>query len=687
MLLNNLLAPLATRATSEILGHPRDPLLAELLGQPQVAAGVPVDEFNALTYSPVWAAIQVISGPVSFLPFPVFERQSPRGKKRVFDHPVYRLLQDRANPDMSPQAFRETLTTHVLTWGNGYARIERDNRGVPIALWTRQPNQMTVERRPDGRLKYTYQFNGGGTEVSDAMDMIHVHGLGFDGVFGYSVIRIARESLGLGMATERFGSTFFGNGARPCGVLTHPAEVSDVMRNNIEKSINEKRSGEANWNKAWVVEEGMTWTPMGIPPEDAQFLQTRVHQVEDVARWYQVQPHLIAAMARAIKANIESEGIDFVRYTLQRWLKRWEHEVNFKLLGGSENRKFFAEFVLDGLLRGDSAARNLSFATGRQWGWLSANDVRVIENHNPIEGGDEYLVPLNMVPAGESSTPRPAPPPGVEAPEEPEEDEERTVVPRETRRERLETRVSPRQARAVQQRLGIARGHRVLFVDAAKRVIGKEVKSVRQAAKRFLKDPANPAGFLEWLSEFYPDHRGAVRHALTGPVEALGDSIYRAVVDEVGGEAAVPESVRTFFGQYVETSAVRETESGLGQLRSIVGESDPADPEGLRTAVGTRLAEWDETRAEKFGIREVAQAASAIAVAAFASIGIERHMWVTIGENCPICDELDGRIVGVSRTFVERGDKLGSQKQNFTAGKPFTHPPIHDGCDCQIVSV
>jgi HK97 family phage portal protein len=676
MLLNNLLS---TRATSVTLGHPRDPALAELLGAPEVTAGVAVDEFTALTFAPVWAAVHVISEPVGFLPFPVFQRLSPRGKKRVPDHPVYQLLQERTNPDMSPQDFRETLTTHVLIWGNGYARIERDSRGEPIALWPRRPNQMTIERRADRSLLYTYQFTGGGKELSTAADMIHVHGLGFDGIVGYSVIGMARESLGLGMATERFGSSFFGSGARQSGIFQYPGEVTDEMMNNLERSIIEKRTGERSFNKPWVIEEGATWTPTSIPPDDAQFLQTRKFQVDEVARWFHVQPHLIASMDRAIRANIESEGIDFVRYTLHRWMKAWEHEVNFKLLGGGGDREFFAEFVIDGLLRGDSAARNASHIAGRQWGWKSANDVLEDENENPIgPQGDQYIVPLNMIPAGESSTPRLDSSPGSD---------ERTAVSRETRTEKLETRVSARQGRAVQQRLGIARGHRVLFVDAARRVIGKEIKAVRQAAKRFLKDPANPTAFLEWLTEFYDGHRSTVRDAMAGPVSTLGDSIYRAVVDEVGGEAELPESVRSFMATYTSSAAVRETESGLGQMRAIVGEAPPDDPEGLRTAVDTRLEEWDDTRAEKFGIREVAQAASAIAVASFASAGIEKHMWVTTGsENCPICEELDGRIVGVSQAFVAKGDRLGSQEQKFQAGHSFAHPPIHDGCDCQIVS-
>lgn len=682
---------LSKRATSEVLGHPRDLLTAERLGfGGTVAAGVEVDEFNALTLSSVWSAVRVIVEPTAFLPFHVFERMA-RGKRRAIENPVDLLINDRPNPDMSAQTFRETLTAHTLTWGNGFARIERDGRKEPIGLWPRRPSQMTLTRRADRSLWYHYEFTGGGSEDVPAMDMLHVPGLGWDGIIGYPVIVMARESLGLAMATERFGAKFFGSGARQGGILSHPQELSELARNNIAKSIREKRTGEDNWHDPWILEEGMTWTATTIPPDDAQFLETRKFQVEEVGRWFRVQPHLLGVLDGAIRANIEAEGIDFVRYTLKRWLRAWEHEVDFKLLGGN-NRRFFSKHNTDEIVRGDSVAQNASFIAGRQNGWWSVNDILEKMDENPIKGkgGDEHHIQLNMVPLESADEPRgtpPAPAPDSDSDDDAGDDEERTAVSRETRIEKMETRVSARQARAVQQRLGIQRAHRTLFVGAAKGIVSKEIKNIRAAAKKFLKDPANPNGFLVWLTEFYDDHHTRVTGALSGPVEALGDSIYRAVVQEVGGEDAVPESVRAFFGDYVEKAADRETSSGLGQMRAIVGEVPSDDPEGLRNAIGTRLDEWDERRADKFGIREVAQAASAIAVASFVAGGVERLMWVNTGaENCPICEELDGRIVGVTQTFVSKGDRLGSQDQKFQAGHSFMHPPIHDGCDCQIVS-
>ena len=226
--------------------------------------------------------------------------------------------------------------------------------------------------------------------------MLHISGLGFDGLIGYSVIEYARESIGLGMGAERFGSAFFGNGATIGNVLEHPGKLSDDAAKRLKESIKEKYSGPSNAHRTLVLEEDMKWKPLGFTQKDAQFLETRKFQVTDVARWFQIAPHKLGDLERATFTNIEHQGIDFVVWTLGRWLKRWEHECNFKLFSESERRTHFAEFLVDALLRGDTKTRNESYAIAVTNGWMNRNEVRERENMNKEDGLDEFLTPMNM---------------------------------------------------------------------------------------------------------------------------------------------------------------------------------------------------------------------------------------------------------------------------------------------------
>lgn len=361
------------------------------------AAGVQVDEESALKYSAVWAAVNIISGAVGFLPLPVYRRKD-EGKEKVPAHPVYRLLHDRPNKYMNALTFRETLQAHVLLWGNGYAEIERNGAGRPIALWPITPNRVEpdTDKIQDDILVWKVSHPKKPDVFIPDEDMLHISGLGFDGLIGYSVIEYARESIGLGMGAERFGSAFFGNGATIGNVLEHPGKLSDDAAKRLKESIKEKYSGPSNAHRTLVLEEDMKWKPLGFTQKDAQFLETRKFQVTDVARWFQIAPHKLGDLERATFTNIEHQGIDFVVWTLGRWLKRWEHEVNFKLFTEAEQRTHFAEFLVDALLRGDTKTRNESYAIAVTNGWMNRNEVRERENMNREDGLDEFLTPMNM---------------------------------------------------------------------------------------------------------------------------------------------------------------------------------------------------------------------------------------------------------------------------------------------------
>lgn len=375
-----------------------------LFGGARTSTGLHISEETALTYAAFWSAVSRISADVASLPLILYKREANGGKTRFTNHPLYWLLHDEPNPEMSAMVFRETLQAHVLTWGNAYAEIERNGAGRPYALWPLAPTRVAPFRPksdPYGPLRYRVSNPDGADTILSAADMLHVPGLGYDGCLGYSVVAKARESLGLSLATERFGSTFFENGSSLGGVFAHPKVFGPGAQDNFEKSVKAKTQGLDRAHNFIVVQEGMTYTQLGVPPNDAQFLETRKFQIAEVARWFNIPAHKLGDLEHATFSNIEHMAIEYVSDTLRPWLVRWEQEINRKLIAPQEKGIQFVEHLMDALLRGDIQSRYAAYAVGRQWGWLSADDICGFENLNPLPNGQgkSYLVPQNMWPA------------------------------------------------------------------------------------------------------------------------------------------------------------------------------------------------------------------------------------------------------------------------------------------------
>ncbi len=383
----------------------RDPLLGPPLWGPPASSGIFISESTALNYSAVWAAVQLIAGAVASLPLILYRRLPDGGKERFVTHPTYRVLHDHFNPEMSSMVARETMMSHVLLWGNAYAEIQRDAGRRPMALWPLPPHRVRPFRDPRTReLRYEVTSDIGARTILFPDEILHVPGLGFDGIVGYSIVAKAREAIGLGLATERFGSNFFGAGSQAGGVVEHPGRLSQEAAKRIKESIEAEHQGLTKAHRVMVLEEGMHWKRTTFPPDDAQFLETRKFQVVEVARWFNLPPHKLRDLERATFSNIEQQQIDFVTDTLRPWLIRFEQELNFKLIAPLESRIQFVEHLVDALLRGDTESRYRAYFTGRQGGWLSVNEIRARENLNPVPGGDELLKPLNMTPLSSPAT-------------------------------------------------------------------------------------------------------------------------------------------------------------------------------------------------------------------------------------------------------------------------------------------
>ena len=372
---------------------------AEVFSFGSSISGKSVNPRNAVQVSTVYACVRVIAETIASLPLGVYE-DSEGGTRKATEHPLYRLLHDEPNAEMTSFVLRETMLSHLLLWGNSYCQIIRTGKNHIESLYPLLPDRMEVDRdSKTGVLTYTYTTTNGDRVLLDPADVLHIPGLGFDGIMGYSPIALEKNAIGLGIAAEEYGSTFFKNGARPSGVLTHPNTVKDPKR--LRDNWTAAYGGSANGGKVAVLEEAMTFTPISLPNNEAQFLETRKFQVEEICRIYRVPPHLVGNLDRATFSNIENQSIDFAVHTIRPWLIRIEQAMNRALFSEKEKGRFYVQFNLDGLMRGDYKSRMEGYAIARQNGWMSANDIRALENMNPIseeEGGNAYLVNGNMIP-------------------------------------------------------------------------------------------------------------------------------------------------------------------------------------------------------------------------------------------------------------------------------------------------
>lgn len=369
-------------------------------------AGKNVTERSAMQMTAVYSCVRILAEAVAGLPLHMYRYTKDGGKEKAIDHPLYLLLHDEPNREMSSFIFRETLMTHLLLWGNAYAQIIRNGKGEVLELYPLQPNKMNVNRDESGEIYYEYLRTGdelfnqsSSTVILQSKDVLHIPGLGFDGLVGYSPIAMAKNAIGMAIACEEYGAKFFANGAAPSGVLEHPGTIKDPQR--VREAWLSQFGGSANSGKVAVLEEGMKYTAISISPEQAQFLETRKFQINEIARIFRVPPHMVGDLDKSSFSNIEQQSLEFVKYTLDPWVIRWEQTLMRTLLSIDEKATYFIKFNLEGLLRGDYQSRMSGYSIGRQNGWMSANDIRELENLDRIkkeDGGDLYLVNGNMLP-------------------------------------------------------------------------------------------------------------------------------------------------------------------------------------------------------------------------------------------------------------------------------------------------
>lgn len=623
-------------------------------------AGVTVTPKKAMGLTAFWAGVRMISQTIASLPLQVYEKTG-QGRRPAPEHHIDRLLHVRPNPFMTPFTFKEIRAAHVLTWGNSYAEIEYDGAGRPVALWPLLPDRTDVEIR-NGEKRYWTIING--EKIWLASDrVLHVPGLGFDGLKGYNVIKVHRDSLGLSAAANEYGAQFFGNSGRPSGYLTTNSKLDQPQVDRIREQWNQLHQGLTRAQRTAVLWGGMEFKQVSVPPEDAQFLETRAFQIEEVARILNINPILLQHFEKATTwgTGVAQFLIAFGKFTIIPWLEREEDVLNYDLFTESERGRYFVKYNVDALLRGDHETQAKVLEIERRNGVINADEWRALKDENPLPDGlgRIYTVPLNVMNLAHLAR----------EPVDSGDRANRSVNKR------------ARQERSLTMRRRLKEAHLPAFEDGARRFVRRDVQALERAIKRAFAE-ADPISVLNrWIDEFYPGQREQIYRTMLPLVMALSRAIAAEAFDEVDAE---PVDVTSFAESYTDNLASREVDSSIGQIRSLM---DEKPLEELEEALTTRAAEWNEKRPGKVAANEVVRVAAGAARFAWQTAGVRNLVWRASGDSCPLCQSMDGRKVGVTEYFLQPGDTVdpGGGATPLVSEYHIAGPPLHGGCDCDIV--
>lgn len=380
-----------------------------LIGEDEVripTSGGSVSTTTAMKYTAVFACLRVLAETAAVVPIQLYRKKEDGSRESRNDLGVHDVLHNRPNEEMSPFNFKEQLMMSLNTSGNSVSEKLVDRRGSLVGLYPYASNKVTIDRDPE-TLRLIYKISSSSRNVAKTLTRdtaLHIPGLSLDGVIGVSPLTYASSAINLGQSYEQFGVNLYRNGAFPSGAFSFEGELSDTAFTRFKKEMKENYQGMKRAGTPMILEGGGKFQPFIITPMDAQLIENKKFQLQDIARVYRVPLHLIQHLDNATFSNIEHQSLEFIMYTMLPWFKRIEENMNMQLLTSAERMAgFYLEFKVDALLRGDAKSRAESYAIGRQWGWLSVNDIRRLENLQPIPNGDRYLEPTNMAEAGKTS--------------------------------------------------------------------------------------------------------------------------------------------------------------------------------------------------------------------------------------------------------------------------------------------
>lgn len=658
--------------------------LIEFFGGGTTQAGVPVTPASSEQLSAVYGCVRVISETISALTFKVYERLD-RGRREAPEHPVFRVVNLRSNREMSAMTLLEVGVGHLAAWGNMYQSPEYNQQGDLIALWPLLPDR-TEPFRENGVKKVRTRIDGQEFILLPASDesaplngrYIQVPFRGFDGLKGMSQVQSARQSIGQGIAYETHSSNFFKQGAHFPYVVTHPGDLGETGRKKITDGLEKAHTTLAGHHRLAVLDEGMKLEQVGMPHDDAQFLESRKFSVVQIARFFRMQPHKIMDLDKATFSNIEQMSIEHVQDTLLPYARRIEQVYNWDLFTPEDRGRFFVEFNFDSLLRGDSKARSEFYRSLWMIGSLTSNEIRAFENLNPLEGdgADKAFVPLNMVPVDEASELDES----GDAPPDTTPTNGESVSSSNSRaaeREKLEQR-------SIRGRFRLQVAYRALFKRAADHFVLREVRGLQRALQRALKSDDWRKQFRQELERFYEKFGPTIAREILPVLASYAELLAQEVEGEIGKDEAGNLVTENMVGDYSEVFVERYVSSSTGQINDLL-ETIEDDAEA-QAAIETRLEQWSERRPDKVGFNEATRAGGALTRSLYIAGGVLIFRWVTVGKNCPYCNSLDGKVTNVETPFVPKNSDVEVEgEEPLLSRTNIGHPPLHEGCDCLIV--
>lgn len=627
------------------LENPSNSLLSMFTGGERTISGRAMNDQRALSQSAIWNAVTCIAGDIGTVPLKLYRRTDGQ-KREETGHALYDLLAHQPTPLITSAAWREASQGHLLLRGNAYTEIEADGRGRITALIMHHPD--AVMR--DG-LVYIVRYNMDERRVP-AANMLHLAGPGSNGVDGWSVLKLARESWSLASALEESNARFIANASRPSGFLTTDQPMKPETLRRLKEQWSERNSGMENVGVTPVLDGGFTWQRVGLTAEDSQFLETRVFTLGEIARWFNITPHKLQDLSHATFSNVEELGIAYVRGTLRPWAVRWEQVLNQKLLTERERAQgLYIQFNLEGLLRGDVRSRTEAYRSQFEMGALTPNEIRELEDRNPIDGGDDAYVRLDMAPLTR-----------LEEMQTQEADEPEPAQ-----------RAEPVERRAPTMRMELREGFRPLFLDHAQRLVRGEVRDVRRLLTR-------KADLRDAVRRYYFEDLPEFAQRTMGPIfRAYALQMAQAARAEVGGKYMIDAG--TFADLYTENFANSYAARGRYDLQDREAEE-----------IEQRLTVWSDgdqaTQAKHLQVsdREVVKLGEAIARQAFVAAGILTLVWRAVGDTCPYCRGLDGRVISSQSLFAGPGNAVEGEGTDdvLRPSGSVGHPPLHAGCNCIV---
>lgn len=631
-------------------------------------AGTNVNEVSSLTISALFGALNFLAGTLASLPRVIYHRLSDGSKEKAYDHPLYDRLHNK--PNESPLTAWQWIyisVMHKYLWGNWYTYIEKPTYQNQI-LTPLSPDRTWVDRNnPD---RYITHYSNGKQIYLPRKEVLHIPHISLDGITGKGIVHYARESLGIVKAQEEFAANFFGKGTKAGGFVEIEHKMDEETRLGLQNDFNDKYGNLGSSWKAIFMTGGAKFKQQELDAVKAQALESRQFSVVEIARWTNLPPHILRELSRATFSNIEQQGIELVIYSLLPITTQIEQAMNVALFSEKDRKTYFVKLELKGLLRGDIQARTIFYNAMLDRGVFNADMVLDLEDMNPQPNGlgKIYMMPLNMLNKEHALSEQPL------------------TIEKKNIENRAKNAMQIVQKRTAALRRKITIAYKKQFEACGKQVVTAEVKEIREAAKKMLGEKDSKE-FEVWLEGFYSEFSKKVDILSTPLLSSYAETILPVALQEIGSEMDIGIQYDRFQSQYRESFVRRHIKGSQGQLRAVIEKAEEQH-EDVVEALELRLDEWEEKRPGKISMRESVRAENAFTRSVFALAGITQLISVSYGKNCPYCNDLDGKVVGIDQPFLNEGSfqpEGADGPLNITSNH--FHPPYHDGCDCGIMAM